>query len=124
MQGMTLDSRLLTTLCCPVDGSAVELDSLTWLKCMHGHTYPVVDGVPVMLRGDVPPTMWLLRRSLERAAEYARDPAAIDDPLFLDTVGISPQERDLAKSLAAAAGGGVRLVAGVLRGVAGTFGFF
>jgi len=99
---MTADS-LPPGLCCPVDGTPVAADSPTWLKCEQGHAFPVVDGIPVMLRADVPPTMWLLRRSLERATEYSENPAAVVDPMFLDTVGISPAEVELARKLASSA---------------------
>ena len=89
-------------LCCPVDQSPLRREAPTWLSCPKGHRYPVVEGIPVLLRADMAPTIWLMQKSWELANEYARDPRAIDDPLFLDTVGVSPSEREAARELAAA----------------------
>src|SRR2546429_7440928 len=89
-------------LCCPVDRSPLQRQAPTWLSCPKGHRYPVVEGIPVLLRGDMAPTIWLMRKSWELANEYARDPRSIDDPLFLDTVGVSPSEREAARQLASA----------------------
>jgi SAM-dependent methyltransferase len=48
----------------------------------------------------LPQTICLARTSWELANQYARDPEAFPDPLFLDTLGISPAEGDTARSLA------------------------
>jgi SAM-dependent methyltransferase len=38
------------------------------LRCAAGHEYPVVNGIPVLLLGDVEQTHWLANRSLDIAA--------------------------------------------------------
>src|SRR5215471_17194309 len=97
---MTVRSEFPVELCCPVDGFALANKSATWLSCSKGHKYPVVEDIPVLLRDDVPQTICIARTSWELANQYARDPEAFPDPLFLDTLGITPAERDTASSLA------------------------
>ena len=63
---MPLPSRLLSILACPRDGvSMIEQDGM--LKCANGHSYPVVDGIPVMLVLDRPGTHWVFNRSIRDA---------------------------------------------------------
>jgi SAM-dependent methyltransferase len=40
---------------------------LTELKCSNGHEYPSFEGIPVLLRDDVPETIWTYTRSLKQA---------------------------------------------------------
>ena len=79
---------------CPRDGAAL-VDEGGSLRCGHGHRYPVVEGIPVLLRPDVPGTIGLIAESL--AAENHPE----DGPLYLRSVGISDAERDQARALAA-----------------------
>lgn len=85
-----IDPWLLEHLVCPVDLGALrhESDALT---CVAGHAYPVVDGVPVMLREDAPPTMIGSDTSLAQAKTPPGDPRAPE--LYLDTLGISEDEK-------------------------------
>ncbi len=50
-----MDEWLRSHLVCPQDHTALRLERET-LVCAEGHTYPYVDGIPVMLVPDVPPT--------------------------------------------------------------------
>lgn len=87
-----LDSRYLDFLACPIDGSPLHLDD-GFLVSAGGRRYPVVDGVPVMLRDDVVQTMDLAWTSLE-AARKASDARQNDDSLFIDTLGISESQKE------------------------------
>jgi SAM-dependent methyltransferase len=53
---LSIDS-LLPLLACPVDLSPLRLDGQT-LRCDRGHVFPVVDGIPILLRADVQQTHW------------------------------------------------------------------
>jgi SAM-dependent methyltransferase/uncharacterized protein YbaR (Trm112 family) len=81
-----MDAWYFDHLICPRDGAAVSGDHNT-LICTQGHHYPVVDGIPIMLLEDVEQTLWVAETSINRAWES--DPSG----LYLDTVGISDEER-------------------------------
>ena len=78
-------------LACPVDRGALTAGGST-LSCAEGHRYPVVDGVPVLLRGDVPETLWVHQRSLAAAWEHVEGKRT--DELFLETLGIGDGPRE------------------------------
>lgn len=86
-------------LSCPRDRSRLQRNSDSSLICAQGHCYPVVDGVPVLLRDDVQQTMPLADASIARAKN---EPGAADQrnpDLFLESLGISEAEKDLALEL-------------------------
>src|SRR5262245_60914200 len=56
-----------STLVCPRDHGALMRTGSTQLRCANGHTYPVVDGIPVMLLDDVPQTAWWVGESIREA---------------------------------------------------------
>jgi SAM-dependent methyltransferase len=85
-----IDPWFVANLVCPIDRSTLSLASEE-LICAHGHRYPVVDGVPVMLRSDVPATISLAEASLNRARGVGADPRAPE--LFLESLGISEDEK-------------------------------
>ena len=91
-----IDSWLLEHLACPQTGEALELrgDSLC---SRSGARYPLVHGVPVLLRDDVPQTIWMAKASLEAARNAAA--GREDDDWFLETLGVSDEERELARRL-------------------------
>ena len=62
------------------------------LVCEHGHLYPVVDGIPVLLLDDLPQTMQIAEASLQRAKTWSVED---DSPphLYLETLGISDKEK-------------------------------
>jgi len=95
---MGLDARAPVTagldalLACPVDRRPLAHDAGGWLVCDSGHRYPVVDGVPVLLRDDVAWTIGVAEQSFRRAhGEIAGDPRA--PGLYLESLGISEDER-------------------------------
>lgn len=53
-------------LTCPVDRLPLKD-----LRCPTGHEYPCYDGIPILLREDVPPTIWTLPHSLKQARGQA-----------------------------------------------------
>jgi len=68
---------------CPVDRGPLG-ERADELRCPNGHRFPIVQGIPVLLRGDVPSTIPLMDAS--RAANAS-------DDLMLDTIGISAEQR-------------------------------
>ncbi len=84
---MELKASLLNKLVCPVDKCSLSQVASpgTGLTCPHGHFYPVIDGIPIMLTEGashaLPPI------SLARTATIA------DGPLYLDTVLLSEEEK-------------------------------
>ena len=88
---MTIDPWLAEHLACPIDHRPVRIEG-TSFGCAEGHTYPVVDGVPVMLRDDVPQTIEFVNASIARAwGRTAGDPRA--PHLYLESLGISEEEK-------------------------------
>jgi SAM-dependent methyltransferase len=85
-------------LICPEDGTALRQPDgvqtvcgsqilASRVMCERGHVYPVVEGIPVLLRADVPATLDVSSLSLQCAR--TGDGA----PLFLDTLGLSREEK-------------------------------
>lgn len=59
---------LKKNLTCPRHGIHVSIDGAA-VCCPRGCSYPVVDGIPVMLLGEVPPTHDAMRKSLAEASD-------------------------------------------------------
>lgn len=93
-----IDPWFVANLACPIDRAAVSSRGDD-LVCAHGHRYPVVDGVPVMLRSDVPATISIAEGSLQRARGTCIDMRAPD--LYLESLGISEGEKRGVLELAA-----------------------
>jgi SAM-dependent methyltransferase len=49
-------SKIASLLACPCDGMPLTRDGRV-LRCSDGHAFPIVDDVPILLRGDVPQTI-------------------------------------------------------------------
>jgi SAM-dependent methyltransferase/uncharacterized protein YbaR (Trm112 family) len=96
-----LDPWFTANLACPIDRAALTV-AADELICAQGHRYPVVDGVPVMLRPDVPATISLAEASLQRARGAGIDTRA--PHLFLESLGISDEEKRGVLELAARGG--------------------
>jgi SAM-dependent methyltransferase/uncharacterized protein YbaR (Trm112 family) len=94
-----IDPWFLRNLRCPGDGKPVVAEGNA-LVCPDGHRYPVVEGVPVMLRRDVEQTIPLAQASLSRAEDPGTaDPRAPE--LYLESLGISEAEKQGIADLAA-----------------------
>jgi SAM-dependent methyltransferase/uncharacterized protein YbaR (Trm112 family) len=85
-----LESWYLENLVCPLDRQPLREDGPS-LSCAGGHSYPIVDGVPVMLVSGAAQTIDLANASLGRAHATMRDERAPE--LFLESVGISEEEK-------------------------------
>lgn len=99
--GSALSKNLLQLLACPKDGSSLALTDARTLSCPHGHRYPVVGDVPVLLRDDRAQTMGLAHHSMAAAASYLdnADEAGLEKNLFLESLGASEEEKELARQL-------------------------
>lgn len=64
-----------------------------------GQRYPVVAGVPVLLRNDVDQTIGLAQRSLIWAHRWMEGDRS--DPFFIETLGVSPEDRDRVREMIA-----------------------
>lgn len=119
----------LEILACPVDRSPLRFDSgASELHSATGRRYPVVDGVPVLLRDDLPPTVGFMAESITAARRHVAGEVSARPvegyPWFAKTIGISDAQRDqLARAVEAhvARSDGVDPVANLL--VAATGGY-
>lgn len=81
----------LSILACPRDGlELVQSDRL--LRCSKGHQFPIVQGVPVLLRDDVSQT--LNAGAISLRAAWADVEGKNGDPLFIETLAIADHEKD------------------------------
>ena len=87
---MILDSWYLENLACPRTHAHL-FESGAGLVSPEGAVYPVVEGLPVLLRDDVEQTIGLARASLDRASGMVIDQRAPE--LFLESLGISEEEK-------------------------------
>jgi SAM-dependent methyltransferase len=85
-----IDPWLLENLVCPRDHQPLRPADCV-LTCEGGHSYPVVDGVPVMLLDDVKQTFVVAEDTLRRAHGKGGDARAPD--LYLESLGISEDEK-------------------------------
>ena len=79
-------------LVCPVDHFPLR-HSNSALTCSEGHDFLVVDGVPVMLLNDVDPTLRVATASLRRATEDNNIVDKRAPRLYLESLGISEDEK-------------------------------
>lgn len=87
---MTLDNWCLENLACPRTHTPL-FESVEGLVSPAGTVYPVVEGIPILLRDDVAQTIGLARASLDRASGRLIDQRAPD--LFLESLGMSEEEK-------------------------------
>lgn len=85
-----IDPWLLENLVCPVDHQALTRHA-DRLDCASGHSYRIVDDVPVMLVTGIGQTIDLAVASLGRAGGGTVDPRA--PHLHLESLGISEEEK-------------------------------
>jgi 2-polyprenyl-3-methyl-5-hydroxy-6-metoxy-1,4-benzoquinol methylase/uncharacterized protein YbaR (Trm112 family) len=89
-----------TVLYCPKDGAGLVRQSDEVLSCQQGHRYPVIDGVPVLLRDDAAQTIDLAWASLARARNEPGSTDRRNPDLYLESLGISDAEKNGAVKLA------------------------
>ena len=78
-------------LICPIDNLPLKIQGQTLLS-PKGRTYPIVNGIPVMLCDEAPPTLSLIESSLAYA-KAEKEFAQGTEHLFLESVGISQEDR-------------------------------
>lgn len=86
-----LDPWYTQNLVCPRDLLLLRYGN-GQLTCSHGHCYPVVDGVPVLLLGAFPQTLQIAETSLQRASRK-RSTGRCSSDLYIETLGISDNEK-------------------------------
>jgi SAM-dependent methyltransferase/uncharacterized protein YbaR (Trm112 family) len=87
-----LDPWYLETLVCPVDRSELSREGDALVSAA-GRRYPVVEGVPVMLREDTVQTLHVAEASLRRAR---REAGGVDErapSLHLESLGLGEEEK-------------------------------
>lgn len=94
-----IDDWFLANLVCPRDKEGLTFSD-SQLRCNAGHVYPVIEGVPVMLIEEAPDTLEVMSASVAKAHGFESNISNPDD-LFLETVGISDEEREGVRGLAA-----------------------
>lgn len=82
----TVDPWFENNLACPADQAPLRWDGQLW-RGTCGHTYPMVDGIPVLLQGDVEQTHRAAARSLSHAAQT---PLEADAPDPHPATGVHP----------------------------------
>jgi SAM-dependent methyltransferase/uncharacterized protein YbaR (Trm112 family) len=92
---LSIDPWFADHLICPRDRKALVAGSES-LVCSAGHRYPIVDGVPVMLLAEAPPTIETATVSLSEAER----PADENDRYYLSTLSLSDDEREGIRELA------------------------
>ncbi len=88
------DKTLIEILVCPYDRLNLSMNQGK-LVCENKHSFNIIDGIPVLLRNDVPETLWVAKASLT-AAENS-DFYFKNDPYFTATLGIDEKDRELVK---------------------------
>ena len=92
-----MNDNFYKLLICPVDkNSLIQKDS--YLVCESNHKYPIVNGVPVILLGDACPTLWVSRKSWEVANNFI-ERSDLVEPYFIETLGLSNEERTALKEI-------------------------
>lgn len=89
---MYLDNPIcdaIDCIVCPIDKSQF-VQSGNWLTCEHGHRFPIVEGVPILLVPGSDNTIGLMSASIELGNEAAA--GNIRDRFFLETLGLSKEE--------------------------------
>ena len=93
---MTVLPELLELLACPRDNAPLEQSAAGFITCSHGHTYPVVDGIPVLLidRSENDARGFWTQRVTDSSLSFA---ANVETDTF-DGVGIHPHVQDILAS--------------------------
>ncbi len=89
---LPLSLELLETLRCPYEQSRLEILTENFLQCINGHTFPVIQGIPVLLRPDRKHTLWVATASWNLANGWVKGDAR-SDPWFVNTLGLNEKER-------------------------------
>jgi SAM-dependent methyltransferase/uncharacterized protein YbaR (Trm112 family) len=108
---MPVDPKLLELLECPRHALPLR-EAGAGLRCEEGHDYPVINDVPVLL-DHRPQTLWVADSSLEKAQHGGENSA---DPYYIETLGVSDEERNLLRHQLGKANGRIDPVVSFLVG--------
>ena len=109
---------LLDLLVCPISGDPL-FQKGDCLLTSSGRSYPVIEGVPVLLNDDAEQTHHVARASLDRTAGK---PGAVDTrapQLYLETLGISADQKDLATRLYMRSSSRVAIISTIIAATSG-----
>jgi SAM-dependent methyltransferase len=81
---------ILSLLACPYDGASLE-QKKNCIECPLGHSFPLINDVPVLLRADVTQTVSIASESLRLSRLQIE--RGNEDPYFIDTLGLSDDDR-------------------------------
>jgi SAM-dependent methyltransferase/uncharacterized protein YbaR (Trm112 family) len=115
MHGAGPDPWYIENLVCPVDGTPLTYSDGE-LGSAAGRRYPVVDGTPVMLMPEVQQTIGVASASLRRARGDATVIDSRAPHLYLESLGISEEEKSRVLELAGRSDARVDPVASMLIG--------
>lgn len=97
-----MDTWLVDNLACPRHLHELSISGRQ-LRCSSGCLFPVVDGIPVMLLNDARQTIDVARSSIE----LSHKPQDNDDPLYIESLGLSEDEKAGIRRLTATQAGGI-----------------
>ncbi len=117
-----MEQWYLDNLVCPVNKMPLKYENGVLLSSS-GNKYPVVDGVPVMLVDNVEQTMSLVTASLERAKNNSGIIETRVENLYLESLGISEEEKKGVIQLAAGNGSNIDPVVSYIIGATGGYAY-
>ncbi|HLJ95090.1 MAG TPA: methyltransferase domain-containing protein [Gemmataceae bacterium] len=88
---MIIDNWYLENLVCPRDHARLEVSAHS-LACPFGHSYPVVDGVPVLLLEDIEQTLECVHSSIKYAHLHATGLTS-EHGLFVESIGLTQNQQ-------------------------------
>jgi 2-polyprenyl-3-methyl-5-hydroxy-6-metoxy-1,4-benzoquinol methylase/uncharacterized protein YbaR (Trm112 family) len=88
-----IDPWYLDNLVCPITRTALSFEG-QYLISAEGRRYPVVEGLPVLLLPDENQTIEIANASIQRAHRRAEATDGRAPHLYLESLGISDQERE------------------------------
>ena len=83
-----IDDWYLENLVCPLDKTKLNLVGNN-LVSKSGNTYPIIDGIPIMLLNNVQQTIEIAKNSLA----VSNFPNYTNDPYFVNTLGITENQK-------------------------------
>lgn len=84
--------ELESILASPIDGTPLRRVGDT-LKSDSGHEFPIIEGIPILLLPGTNDTIGAMTATRAVAASGGAGHASGDDPYYLDTLGLTPEER-------------------------------
>ncbi len=109
---------LLKILACPISGSSL-VQVHDHLVSREGHKYAVVEGVPVLLVSSAEQTLHVAQASLDRSNGTLKAIDARAPDLYLETLGISEDQKDLTAILYQKSGSRLSVISTIIAATSG-----